>query len=241
MPNQLYRTLNEVYTDWKGQYDTGGFFYYLHYYAEENSIVIPFISHYNALDLEYHGNHSGNKLTSCLVDKWFDTEFTPAYAVKIAEIFWKLYGENLLKLYNLYGIEYNPISNYDMQEDTTDTADGTDSNVRSGSQSDATYGTTATENKVQGLDSTTYEPSERSETTYGTSQQNPMSTTTTYNDITDETTYGKSLTRDSHKYGNIGVRTTQEMLQSEIKLWEWNFYNKVLFPAVDELLTTPVY
>lgn len=46
-----------------------------------------------------------------------------------------------------------------------------------------------------------------------------------------------SLTR----HGNIGVTTTQQMLQSEIELWQWDFFNNVVFPDIDRVLTIPTY
>ena len=47
-------------------------------------------------------------------------------------------------------------------------------------------------------------------------------------------------TRTLTRSGNIGVTTSQQMLQSEIELWQWNFYDQV-FEDVDSVLTTPVY
>lgn len=47
-------------------------------------------------------------------------------------------------------------------------------------------------------------------------------------------------TRELTRSGNIGVTTSQQMLESEIALWEWNFYETV-FNDVDSVLTIPVY
>jgi hypothetical protein len=41
--------------------------------------------------------------------------------------------------------------------------------------------------------------------------------------------------------GNIGVTTSQQMLQSERDLWVWNFFRDVVFPDLDYILTIPVY
>ena len=40
--------------------------------------------------------------------------------------------------------------------------------------------------------------------------------------------------------GNIGVTTTQQMMQSEIELWKWNFYRSV-FKDIDSVLTLKIY
>lgn len=53
---------------------------------------------------------------------------------------------------------------------------------------------------------------------------------------TERETGKRSLIRS----GNIGVTTSQQMLESEIKLWEWNFYETV-FKDVDTVLTVPKY
>ena len=40
--------------------------------------------------------------------------------------------------------------------------------------------------------------------------------------------------------GNIGVTTTQQMMQSEIELWQWNFFESV-FKDIDSILTLSIY
>ena len=47
---------------------------------------------------------------------------------------------------------------------------------------------------------------------------------------------GRTLTRK----GNIGVTTTQQMMESEIRLWQWNFYESV-FKDIDSVLTLYIY
>ena len=52
-----------------------------------------------------------------------------------------------------------------------------------------------------------------------------------------ETEYNTELERS----GNIGVTTSQQMIQSERDLWLWNFFYKVVFPDVDKVLTLAIY
>ena len=40
--------------------------------------------------------------------------------------------------------------------------------------------------------------------------------------------------------GNIGVTSTQQLLQQEFDLWKWNFYIRV-FEDTDKFLTLSVY
>lgn len=60
-----------------------------------------------------------------------------------------------------------------------------------------------------------------------------VSTGGTSNDATEH-----HLTRS----GNIGVTTSTQMLEQHKDFWwKWNFYNSILFPSVDKLLTIPLY
>lgn len=47
-------------------------------------------------------------------------------------------------------------------------------------------------------------------------------------------------TRTLIRHGNIGVTTSQQMLESEIQLWEWNFFETV-FKDIDTMLTIQTY
>lgn len=57
----------------------------------------------------------------------------------------------------------------------------------------------------------------------------------TGNEKTNET-----VTHSVHRFGNIGVTTSQEMLQEERDLWQWYFYEYV-FKDLDRFLTIAVY
>ena len=77
--------------------------------------------------------------------------------------------------------------------------------------------------------------------------------TTTSNTESGSVTYGKkdtetrnlanseSTTRNWNRHGNIGVTTSQQMIQSEIDLWMWNYFYNVVFPACDRVLANSVY
>ena len=53
----------------------------------------------------------------------------------------------------------------------------------------------------------------------------------------DTETRNYELTRQ----GNIGVTTTQQMLQSERDLWKWNYLTEVVFPDLDSVFTLKIY
>ena len=53
----------------------------------------------------------------------------------------------------------------------------------------------------------------------------------------DKTTYNSTLTRS----GNIGVTTSQQMIESERNLWLWNFFQDVVFRDLAKSLTLSLY
>lgn len=44
-----------------------------------------------------------------------------------------------------------------------------------------------------------------------------------------------------NRSGNIGVTTSQQMIESERNLWIWNFFNDVVYPDLDRVLTIQSY
>lgn len=57
---------------------------------------------------------------------------------------------------------------------------------------------------------------------------------------TTDSTANSDTTRTLTRSGNIGVTTTQQMLQSTIDLWQWNFFENVM-KDIDNELTLGIY
>ena len=93
--------------------------------------------------------------------------------------------------------EYNPIHNYDRQEIVSDAETG--SSGVSGELSNST------EDRTAAFNSSTYSPKER---------------TTVNQDSESSATYGKNVQHLSTIKGNIGVTTSQQMIEAEEKLAE---------------------
>lgn len=71
----------------------------------------------------------------------------------------------------------------------------------------------------------------------GDAENNIETNTQSQTGYKEETETGtRTLTRS----GNIGVTTAQQMIESEIALWQWNFFDMV-FQDVDTILTSPKY
>ena len=61
--------------------------------------------------------------------------------------------------------------------------------------------------------------------------------------ITDTKTGTETTTKeyDLTRSGNIGVTTTQQMIEQERALWAMDYFHAVVFPDLDTLLTLPIY
>lgn len=150
------------------------------------------------LDMEYYLNHSGEKYISPLTYQLYHKDDT-TYLTKLASIIKLKFADKWNKLYKAFFIdEYNPIENYSMVEDE---------NVNS-----SITNTTNGKNNIYGFNTTAED---------GVPQDNSSVETTTSGDFDDN---HRQLTRS----GNIGVTTSQQMLQSEIDLRQWDFYNMIM-------------
>lgn len=117
---------------------------------------------------------------------------------------------------NALAIEYAPLENYDRHENWTDTLDSDGTSRTTGTNDTSTNGTVTTD--VSAYDSTGYQPKEK---------------VTTAETIDNDTTENNTSTLDNEGvhtgriHGNIGVTTSQQMLESELDLGYWNIYSRI--------------
>lgn len=113
-------------------------------------------------------------------------------------------------------IEYAPLENYDRHEDWTDTLDSDGTSRTTGTNDTSTNGTVTTD--VSAYDSNGYQPKEK---------------VTTAETIDNDTTENNTSTLDNEGvhtgriHGNIGVTTSQQMLEAELDLGYWNIYSRI--------------
>lgn len=120
--------------------------------------------------------------------------------------------ERWQRLYNIFVAEYNPIENYSMTE--TELPNLTESTTRT------------TENNT------------RSRYAFNSVNAIPTEIETPPLDMVKTHAGTRTLTRS----GNIGVTTSQQMLESEIALWSNNFnFFREIFKSLDEILTLDIY
>ena len=158
------------------------------------------------------------------------------------------------KWVNALSIEYSPLENYDRKEDWSDTlnkgiktlARRDSGNTRTFDNTDTTTpGTTVTEEtKVSAFDSSTYQPSQEVITT-PTSNGDVLAHAGTIKDEYGEGSSGSETensktVRDGRIHGNIGVTTSQQMLQAELDIATWNLYEHITDIFLEEFVI-PIY
>ena len=137
------------------------------------------------------------------------------------------YKDKWNRLYDsLITQQYNPLENYSMEEIEKLKLANVDSVKTNSSDS----GTANSTNDNYGFNSITAQPATKSTTsTSATSTNNVDGTKTTDSD--------KTLTRK----GNIGVTTSQQMLESEVILINKYLFQDIIFKDLDDILMLDIY
>ena len=165
--------------------------------------------------------HSSQKRLSPICRKWLvDAVDLTAFVKKIAHALYFRYGTNWASIWNAYFVEtYNPIENYGMTETKTPRVETTTT------INTATKITNEQEGKVYGFNSPSAVPERDNKvTTTGDADENETTSVTSFDGE-------DTLTR----HGNIGVTTSQQMIQSELDLRKYDFL-KSTFADIDRLL-----
>lgn len=185
------------------------------------------------LNTDYYLSHSNEKFISPFVEKLFNDGKTPEQISSlVAQICYSRFGDKWKKLYDALMTQYNPLENYSMEEiRTPDLEDSDTENTQTGISSTRT---TNAQNKYKGFNAdepVTINETDGDETTSttGASANNETSRTSTH-------TGTETLTRA----GNIGVTTSQQMLESEFKVRQYDFY-KEMFNDIDTILCLQIY
>jgi len=108
-------TLNDIFDEWT----TNGIFKVL---ADNHTLPWSNDADANNLDLDYHGNHSGDKPVSPLVLKLMNVyESDDALKVALSDVLYTKYNLTWSRLWDAINEEYNPLHNYDGTETVTET------------------------------------------------------------------------------------------------------------------------
>lgn len=112
-------------------------------------------------------------------------------------------------------VEYNPLENYDRIESTEDVG-----RLSNNSKDESNSGTSSYDTK-SAFDSPALQPYSGNTSANNSSSNSELEQST--NNV-----------RTSRVHGNIGVTTSQQMLESELNIAEWNIYEHIADLFVDE-------
>lgn len=163
----------------------------------------------------------GNILADCAEFELLYADFD--FLKNMIELWSKLNIPVWQRIYNASLMEYNPIENYNRTEietitnDKTESHTGTDTTTTTGNSTETNSGTDIETNKQTAYDSNSQYVHDSSELAHGhaigtiSSGSNALA----HGEII---TNEDEITRENHTSGNIGVTTSQQMLEQEIEI-----------------------
>lgn len=171
----------------------------------------------------------------------FETLYSDPFFMRAAIGTWSTkHYRTFEKWINALNLEYNPLENYDRQEDWTDTGDEntkvkftdetsteTDSSTTSEGSSNQNGNT---EDLVSAFDSNSYQESEKHVSDTNENHTDGVTSNSTFTNDSEQNTEGEKDTIDKHTgriHGNIGVTTSQQMLQSELDISRFNIIQEI--------------
>ena len=219
--------LSEIFTEFE---DKSIFFYW------EEDAIFDFINgdNYSDMELEYFLGYSADKSASPLLKKLYEkyNHNISNLSVELAKIISNRFATKWKKIYDALLTQYNPLENYSMIEERTpdlkfDETENVNTEITTNRETNAT-------SKYKGFNAT-----------------DPVTITNT-DGTEDVTTSGASADNETHKVtehtgtetltrsGNIGVTTSQQMLESEFKVRQYDFY-KMIYNDIDSVLCLSIY
>lgn len=193
-------------------------------------VTLPWTESNSLLDIDYIYRWSGHKSISPLVAHMLGndpTMSTSGYNT-LAGIIWSHFGLPWTRMYNALIENYDPLKNYDMVEhEENEIIDDALTNVDGSATNNKT--TVNSSHSVYGYNSSSPTPAESDQVTTG----NDTDLNTKYDNAR---TIDRTLTRS----GNIGVTTSQQMLESELNLRVYRFFERV-YKDIDSILALPIY
>ena len=141
--------------------------------------------------------------------------------VKKFDSYNNLMASNLKSRLDVMKAAYNPIENYDNNEESTTTIGIKEENFKKGTNTDTTEvgkGQITTKSDVTSYETNTFADSDKV-----TTDESARTTTTTLGERTDIRTEKEHIdTFKKRIHGNIGVTTSQQMIESELELRKRN-------------------
>lgn len=155
---------------------------------------------------------------------------------EICDDLYLMNGYRYKTLYNTTQLVYAPIENVDAIEEYTDEHTGTDSKiiVKGNETTTLNYGqkTNNSEHKVSPNDSEVYTPENIDTQITGEATDVQISSIREDSDIV---THNTKDTHTAHRHGNIGVTTSQQMLEAERKVAIFSIYDVIAKDIIREI------
>lgn len=251
--------INEIFKN----YINDGIFYYF-----PNSSIWGY-ENYKNLNLLYHGMRSGQKTAAEILDIAIENgEIKSEMMRQIFAAIYAKYSNKWERVWNALNLDYNAIENYAMQEtekhseELTNTElskngtntyekNETDDNTQNSTKTETIAGTETNTMQVAAYNTNSYsndtqeklEFANRTNTEENEETNKNIKSGTENHNYTDTENIKETKnerTRTLKRTGNIGVTTSQQMLESELELRKYNFYNTI-FADVDSEITIPVW
>ena len=147
--------------------------------------------------------------------------------VKKFESYNKLMASNLKSQLDVMKSFYNPLENYDSNEESTSTIGLKEENFKKGANIDKTevgQGIITTKNDITSYESNTFANAGKV-----TTDESARTTTTTMGERTDTRTEKEHIdTFKKRIHGNIGIVSSQQMIESELELRKRNVITEYL-------------
>lgn len=176
-----------------------------------------------------------------------------ALAQQMADAVLSVYNNAWSYQYKALTADYNPIHNYDSVENSTDTHEytgtqtmeheATKNNTDTPDITRTSNGSNDSAGSLYGFNSTSAVPSDEAN---GTSQSTDKETGTVTSNGTENGTNTRTdnlketITHELTRSGNIGVTTSQQMIESELELRKKQFYNIMIHDIIN-FLCLPIY
>lgn len=133
-----------------------------------------------------------------------------------------------LKWVNALNIEYAPLENYDRQENWTDETDANTTNTLNSTVSSSSTSGGESKTNIAAYDSSSYSPSDQ------VTDSNTASNTST-DASSGAGTENIDFAHSGRIHGNIGVTTSQQMLEQELDVARFNIIDEITKLFMSEL------
>lgn len=192
---------------------------------------------FNNIDLP-EGRFDKEILTGLILDECgdlFPYYQNPVTLKRQIEQFFARYKEQFTRAWDALYSDYNPIENYDRNESWSDSASNSESTSESvhASTSNSDSSANSLVNQVAPYDDETFKNREKSASEGQTAGQS--SNDTQGNAKRDETRFSR---HDGRIHGNIGVTTTQKMINESLELANFDIYLWVVILFREKLISS---